>query len=262
MAIDVVRLDLRLRRRSLVGYSLGMAVYTLVIVALYPAFRHETGLDQFASENSAFAALFGISGSLTSASGWLNANLYANFLPLIVLLITIGYGASCIAGQKEDGTLGMIATLPLSRTRIVAQKAAAMCLVAVPVSVTTAICVFAGRGFDLRIDGGVLFAVTMSVLLLGIDFGALAIMLGAFTGSRGTALGVTSAVAAAAYLISSMAPVVSWVRPARFISPFYYAVGDRQLVDGVSLSAFLVLIVVAGALLWLAGVVFRRLDID
>ncbi|MDV8009511.1 hypothetical protein [Rhodococcus sp. IEGM 1318] len=89
MSTDVVRLDLLLRRRSIVGYSLGMTVYALVIVALYPAFQNETGLDQFTSENSTVAALFGISGSLTSASGWLNANLYANFLPLIILLLTI-----------------------------------------------------------------------------------------------------------------------------------------------------------------------------
>ena len=49
--------------------------------------------------NSTVAALFGATGSLTSPTGWLNANIYSNFLPLVVLLLTIGYGASAIAGQ-------------------------------------------------------------------------------------------------------------------------------------------------------------------
>lgn len=262
MGADVVRLDLSLRRRSLVGYALGMGVYTLVIVALYPAFRHETGLDQFTSENATFAALFGISGSLTSALGWLDANLYANFLPLIVLLVTIGYGAACLAGQNEEGTLGLTATLPLTRTRIALEKIVAMCLVAVPVSIVTALCVFAGRGFDLRIDTGALVGVTISVLLLGIDFGALAMLVGALTGSRGTALGITSVVAAAAYLVNSLAPVVSWIRPGRLVSPFFYAVGDDQLVEGVSFSAFVVLIGVAVVLAWGAVVAFGRMDVD
>ena len=35
----------------------------------------------------------------------MNANIYANFLPLIILMLTIGYGARCLAGQDEDGTL-------------------------------------------------------------------------------------------------------------------------------------------------------------
>lgn len=262
MSTDLLRLDLLLRRRSILGYSLGMAVYTFIIVALYPAFRNETGLDQFTSENSTIAALFGISGSLTSDSGWLNANLYANFLPLIIVLLTVGYGASCIAGQNEDGTLGLVATLPLSRTRIALQKSAAMCLVAVPVSVVTAICVLSGRGFDLQIDTATLVGVTIAVLLLGIDFGALAMLIGALTGSRGTALGATSMVAAATYLINSLAPAVSWIRPARLVSPFFYAIGDNQLVDGVSISAFVVLLGIAAMLSWGAVVVFGRLDVD
>ena len=262
MSTDLLRLDLLLRRRSILGYSLGMAVYTFIIVALYPAFRNETGLDQFTSENSTIAALFGISGSLTSDSGWLNANLYANFLPLIIVLLTVGYGASCIAGQNEDGTLGLVATLPLSRTRIALQKSAAMCLVAVPVSVVTEFGVLSGRGFDLQIDTATLVGVTIAVLLLGIDFGALAMLIGALTGSRGTALGATSMVAAATYLINSLAPAVSWIRPARLVSPFFYAIGDNQLVDGVSISAFVVLLGIAAMLSWGAVVVFGRLDVD
>jgi hypothetical protein len=62
--------------------------------------------------------------------------------------------------------------------------------------------------------------------LLGIDFGALAMLIGAVTGSRGAAVGLASTFAAAAYLISSLAPVVPWLHPARFASPFVYAVNS------------------------------------
>ena len=94
MPADVTRLDLRLRRRSLLGYTAGMALYALIIVALYPAIQgHDVSLDQLTKNGSAVAALFGATGSLTSPTGWLDANIYVNFLPLIMLLITIGYGA-------------------------------------------------------------------------------------------------------------------------------------------------------------------------
>ena len=105
MRADIAVIDLQLRRRALLSYSVGMALYALVIVALYPQFKGATSLDQLTKNGSAVAALFGATGSLTSPSGWLDANIYENFLPLIMLLITVGYGASCIAGQDEDLSL-------------------------------------------------------------------------------------------------------------------------------------------------------------
>ncbi len=71
---------------------------------------------------------------------------------MIVLLATIGYGASGIAGQDEDGTLGLVTTLPVTRRVIIVGKLAALLAQALPVPVATALCVLAGRGFDLIID--------------------------------------------------------------------------------------------------------------
>ena len=72
--------------------------------------------------------MFGVSGPLTSPGGWLNGNIYGNFFPLIMLLLTIGYGAAALAGQDEDGTLALVAALPIRRRTILLQKAGAMAL--------------------------------------------------------------------------------------------------------------------------------------
>ncbi len=261
MATEVARLDVRLRRRAMYGYTIGMAAYAFVIVVLYPSFKNDTSLNKLTENGSTAAALFGASGPLTTPPGWLNANLYANVVPLIVLLLTIGYGASCLAGQDEDGTLGLIATLPLSRRHVALQKAAAMVVQAVPVSLATLLCVLAGRGFDLSVSSRGLAGVTLGVLLLGIDFGAIAMMIGAATGSRGAALGVTSALAAASYLISSLAPVVHWLHPARFASPFFYAVGDGQLSHGLPVGWAAVMLAIAALAIGGCLLAFDRLDV-
>lgn len=262
MPVEVLRLDVRQRRRSLVGYSLGMATYALVVVALYPTFKDDASLNSFTEDSSTIAALFGASGSLTTSAGWLNANLYGNFVPLLVLLMTIGYGAWAIAGQTEEGTLGMVATLPVARRWLAGQKALAVALLSLPVPLVTAGCVVIGRSFELSVSTAGLVSITAGSVLLGIDLGLLALAIGAATASRGTALGVTSAVAAASYLISSLAPVVGWIRPARFASPFFYAVGDGQLHDGLK-AADLVPLAVVGAVLCLVALrSFARLDVD
>jgi hypothetical protein len=67
MLANVTRLDLRLRRRSTICYAAGMALYALVVVVLYPSFRHQTSLNGLSGSTA--AALFGITGPLTSPGG-------------------------------------------------------------------------------------------------------------------------------------------------------------------------------------------------
>jgi len=261
MNIDVSLFDLRLRRRMLMGYSLGMALYALVIVYLYPDFKNSTSLDQLVKNGPTAAAFFGINGSLTSPSGWLNANLYANFLPLIMLLITIGYGAGCLAGQDEDGTLSLVVTLPITRRSILVQKVLSLTIQATLLALVTMLCVVVGRHYELSIPISHLVGVSVGVALLGIDFGLLAIVAGTWTGSRGTALGLSASIAVISYLVSSLAPVISWLRPARYLSLFYWSVGNGQVSGGLSLGSAGVLVITALILLFTSIWTFRRLDL-
>lgn len=241
----LARLDLSLRRRSIIGYAVGMAVYVLVVVALYPSFKDATNLDQLTKDSPGVAALFGISGSLTSPTGWLSANIYANSFPLLILLLTIGYGAWCIAGQERDGHLELVMGLPFSRGRILGQKITALVSQAVVFSAVVLASCLVGRAFELTVDAGHLTTATLGVTLLGVDLGLVALALGATTGQRGPAIAVTTAIAAASYLVSSMAPLVHWLEPFRYASLFYWAVGDGQLDHGLSPADLGVLLGVA-----------------
>jgi ABC-2 type transport system permease protein len=258
---ELSRLDLRIRRRSAFAYALGTAAYVLLIVALYPSFRDDPALDRFTrGGNATVAALFGASGSLTSPTGWINANLFGNFVPLILLLIGIGYGAHAIAGQSEDGTLGALLTLPVTRNSVLAQKMVALGLLVVPTAVLVMAGVVLGRLFGLTIGFGALLGITTGSLLLALDFGLLAMLIGAISGSRGVALGVTSTAALAGYVLSSLAPVVSWLRPARYASLFYYATGADQLDE--ARPGYLAVLAIVGVLVAAAAAIaFARMDV-
>lgn len=260
MLADITRLDLRLRRRSTIWYAAGMALYALVVVVLYPSFKHQTSLDSLSG--SAAAALFGITGPLTSPDGWLNANIYSNFFPLIMLLLTIGYGAAALAGQDEDGTLALITALPVRRRAILLQKVAAMAVQALLLAAAVAICVLIGRGFQLNISPASTIAVSAALLIMGLDFGLVTMAVGAVTGRRGTALGVGAGLAAVSYLVSSLASAISAIRPGRYFSLFYWSVGNDQISRGVSMPDFTVLIVVGLAVLMAAVLAFRRADLN
>jgi len=260
MLADITRLDFRLRLRSTIGYAAGMAVYTLIVVALYPAFKNSTSLDSLTGSTA--AALFGVTGPLTSPGGWLNGNIYGNFFPLIMLLLTIGYGAAALAGQDEDGTLALITALPVPRRAIVLQKAAAMAVQALLLAAAVTVCVLIGRGFQLTISPGHAIAVAVALVLMGLDFGLVAMAAGAASGRRGTALGIGAALAAASYLLSSLASTISWIRPGRYLSLFYWSVGNDQISAGVSLGDITALIAAGLGALAAAVAVFGRADLN
>ena len=260
MPADVTRLELRLRRRSAVGYAAGLALYTLVVVALYPSFKNSASLNSLSGSTA--AALFGVTGQLTSPGGWLNGNIYGNFFPLIMLLLTIGYGAACLAGQDEDGTLALVAALPVRRRAIVFKKAWAMALQALLLAAAVTACVLAGRGFQLAIGPGDAVATAAAVTLMGLDFGLLTMAAGAATGRRGTALGLGAGLAAASYLLSSLAPTISAIRPGRYLSLFYWSVGNNQISQGPSAADYAILITVGLLALSAAVAAFGRADLN
>lgn len=228
---------------------------------MFPSFRTDSGMVEFASNGSVVTALMGSAADVTKPSGWLAANLYANFLPLRVLMATIGDGAACIAGQDRNRTLGLAATLPVSRMQITGGKLAAMLVQALVVLVAAALCVLVGPVFGLTLGLVPLLGATVGLTLLGLVFGTLAMFVGAVTGRRGVALGVSTAAALAAYLVATLAPVVHWLRPARYLSPFFYAIDDNQMQHGLPLSWFGVLAAMTVVFAAAAAVAFNRMDV-
>jgi ABC-2 type transport system permease protein len=237
-----------------------MALYTLVVVVLYPSFKHQTSLNSLSGSTT--AALFGVTGPLTSPSGWLNANIYNNLLPLIMLLLTIGYGAASLAGQDEDGTLALVAALPVRRRTILLQKAWAMAGQALLLAAVVTVCVLIGQRFQLTIAPANTIAIAVALVLMGLDFGLITMAAGAATGRRGTALGIGAGLAAASYLLSSLASTISAIRPGRYVSLFYWSVGNDQVTKGVSAGDFTVLIAVGLGALLAAVLTFRRADLN
>jgi ABC-2 type transport system permease protein len=137
-----------------------------------------------------------------------------------MLLLTIGYGAAALAGQDEDGTLGLVTALPIRRRVILFQKAGAMAVQALLLAAAVAVCVLIGRGFQLSVSPANTIAVSAALVLMGLDFGLITMAVGVVTGRRGTALGAGAGLAAASYLVSSLASTISGIRPARYLSLF------------------------------------------
>lgn len=111
------------------------------------------------------------------------------------------------------------------------------------------------------VDAANLFVGVFNMAPLALFFAALAYMLTGVIGGRGTALGVTLALAAATYLMSTLSQLATLPGWMETLSPWYYYDGVNVLRDGVD-PLNVVLLLGLAALFVVIGILgFERRDV-
>lgn len=248
--------------RSLVAWTLGLFALGLAMTALYPTVRDNPQLAHLEeSYPPALRSLFALS-DLTSAVGYVRAEVFSLTGPLLVVALTVLWGSDLVAGEEERGTIDLLLANPVSRRRVLLEKWASLAAGTALASAGLGAGLGVGvAAFGLRIAAGPLVAAVVATGLLGLLYGSLALALGAATGRRGLARGVSVLLAVAAYLASGLADLVGWLGPARAASPWYHALGVDPLASGFEPWHLLVLAGMAVAVLALAIVGFERRDL-
>jgi ABC-2 type transport system permease protein len=259
----VLRKELRDQRRGLLGWGGGLAVMVLMYSSFWPSVRDNAGQFESYLKNLP-DALRNIIGemSLGTPVGYLQSELFSFLGPALILVYAIGTGARSIAGEEELGTMDLLAAAPISRGRIVVEKFAAMSATAIGIGAVLGIAIITiGRAFGLDVPPANVAAATLQLILLGVAFGAIALLLGAWLGARGLAIAVTAGLAVAMFLLDAFAPAVDGLTWAAKLTPFYYYGENVPLRDGLDVRHALVLLGVAVVGLWLSILAFDRRDI-
>jgi ABC-2 type transport system permease protein len=249
------------RRRSLVWWSVGVAAYGAMIISVFPTVRDASGMQDLMSQYpKSVLAMMGIADiDFTSGAGYLAAELFGFMVPLFLLVLTIGTGASAVGGAEDSGALDLVLAHPIRRRSVLLQNAAVVAVEAALIGAVVIVGLVIGNPLvDLKLSYANLLGTVLGVVLLGILFGWLALVVGAATGSRAIGLGAASAAAAIAYLASTLPELVDGLHPVRWFSPFFYATSGSPLALGFTWWHALVLAALATVVLALGVVLFDR----
>ena len=266
MLRSVFAKTLRDLRRGFGWWTLGLAGYVALIVAVWPTVKHNPALIKLhETYPEALRAFVSFGGELDfgTPAGYLGAEIFSLIAPLLLVVAGIGAGARAIAGEEERGTLDLLLSMPVSRRRLVLEKLGALVVEVTGLgAVLWAALAIGSWAAGMHLSAGNLAAAAGGAVLLALAFGCIALLLGAATGRRGLATGLTAALAVAAYLLNSLAPLVHALEHVRKASPFYhYAAGD-PLRQGFAVGHGLVLVAIAVAAGLLAPVLFDRRDLS
>jgi ABC-2 type transport system permease protein len=254
------------RRRSLAWWVGGSFAYLLFLGSAFPTLREnatdfERMLDSYPE---ALRAMFNmVEGvSLSTGPGFLHMELFSMVLPLLLIVFAMGFGSRAIAGEEEEGTLDLLLSTPISRRRVLLEQFAAMVVSTFVIgAVTCAAILIAGVSFDMGLVPGRVAAAVFAAVLIALVFGTLALAVGSVTGRRGLAIGVAGAAAVAAYLVFSLAEVLSWLGTVQKASPWYYYAQSAPLLHGPEWAHAGVLAAIVVALAVVGGVVLERRDL-
>ena len=252
---------LRDQRRALIGFGIGTALMVLLESALWPSIGNMADLDQFlANYPESMRRLLDLQ-DFGTGSGFANAELFSALVPILFLAFAIARGARSVAGEEESGTLDVLLLTPVTTTRLVLEKAAALLAGLLALGAVLYVAVLAGSlAFGMGIGPAELLPAVLSTVGLAFEFGCLALAVGAATGRRGLAIGAASAAAVGAYVLYVAGELVDAIRPWQVLSPFQQAMSDGPIGAGWQLGP--VVLPLTGALLVaLALPVFARRDI-
>ena len=234
--------ELRLKRLSLVVWTVSVALLILMLIAVYPSVRDSPGLDAIYGDLSPAAqALLGGS-DLTSPAGYLNTQLFAFFLPAVLLVYVLGRSAATMAGEEEDRTLDLLLAQPLARWNAYVQKAAAVAVGLLVLCLATLIPLLAldsAVQFDLPAANVSAIVIQMGLFCLALGMWTQA--LSAATGRKVVGLGAVTGYVVLSYLVYGLSASISWLEPLRPLSLWRWYLGNDPLQNGFGIAECLVL---------------------
>jgi len=264
MGPEVFRESLSERRRSILWWSVGIVSFVALQIVFYPSIRDASGLNDYTKDLSeAMRALFvGGETDITSGIGYLNSQIFAFAGPLLLMIFAIGIGGALVAGDEESGALELTLSHPLSRSMFVRQQFGFLTLAVAAVSAVLYVSILAlSQLVDLEIDTLNLLAATISIALLGLLFGTLALAIGAIVPGKARAMAIAGAIGVAAWVLDGLGQAVSALEPWRPLSPFYQALGSSPLRDGAPWGGWAVLVGVTALLAATAIAGLNRRDV-
>lgn len=252
------------RRWFTLGWSLGFIAFAALMVSFYPAMHMDGAIDALvANMPEAFKGLIGDLADLNEFSTYLASQLFDIRLPLIAGIMAIILGQGLSTAEEERGELRTLLSLPISRLKLLVQKWLAL----VTITGVTVVGLYVGIALTMPfVDGATIDFEDLSALLamtwlLMVTYGTIAFGVGAITGERGAATGISILVIIGSFILATFGQAVDWLEPYEWLSLIHYFPASDVVKNGIEWANTAVLGGVTAILLVAAALVFRRRDI-
>jgi len=261
----IIRWTLYQRRTSIIWWCIGMMSFVLLTLIFYPTIRDQAPqLDKsLGSLSQTTKQLFTDTNDLFSPLGYLSSQMFYLMMPLLIGVLAINLGMSLIGREEYNNTIELLLARPVSRSRLLFGKAAAGLLIIVLVGAFSVLfAAVMAKLVHLDVAAPFILQAGAAVILMAVNFGAVAFMLTALGRSgRAAAIGISAVYALGGYILVSLSNSVEWLRWPAKLFPFNYY-HSRELLSGTyNWANALYFILATAACLAIAWLAFGRRDL-
>lgn len=251
-------------RWTVLWYALGVALYGVVIMLIYPTMRQNATSFQDILKNypEAFLKAFGVSTNMFEMSAFISAEFLNVIWPLIVAIFVIMSGTAVVAQEIERGTVELWLSVPESRTRLLSAKIASLWVGIAVIALATVVAIEVGALLVGESFGVTHLAVLLPELLaFPLAVSGYSLLFSSFASERGKVAGLAAVVTLAFYLMWVFGALVERLQWLRYISIFTAYKPQSALETGqVNVLGIVALLAIALAGAGGSLIVFQRRD--
>lgn len=249
--------------RWITWWTVGTAAFVLLSIAFYPALKNLSEFDEL-FEDEGIRAMFGGQGgiSLVSPEGFLHSQVFAQTLPILLLVFGIGLGSRAIAGAEGDGTLELLLANPVTRGRVAIERYLTIVAQTFILGVVTTAVVLAFAPV-VQLDGlsvTNILGASAGAICFGILHATIAFASGAATGKRGMAIATSASIGVGGFVLFGIVSGGA-VEPLRFLTPWWWYVSRNTVASGLAPESIWAPLAVSALLVAGSVAMFERRDL-
>ncbi len=257
-------------QKNLIGlliYTIISASFVWMYVAMWPSFSKES--EKFLELADAYpealmkAMNIDIMSMFGSLEGFIAGEHFSIVWPIILIILTLSYASSAIAGEVEKGTIELLLAQPISRLKIfLAKYFSGLAIIAAFIFLSN----FSVIPFALlhNVDYRIQHYLTISILgfLFAFAIYGICIMLSSFSSSKGKPMAVAGGLLIIMYALNVFSAFQESVENLKYASFFHYydfaAAAIYNQLDTLNIAVFLAVGIITATI---GAIVFVKRDI-
>lgn len=224
------------RRIRIIASILICILFVWMYASFFPTIQDQADKfnELFSSYPEALLKAFGIENTDVFGSylNFLGVEHFSLIWPIIVIILMITYASSAISGEIEDGTIEILLSQPISRTKVfLAKYLAGLIILILFVALTNLAIIPIAGAYDIEISNKSILMVSVIGALFGAAIYSLTFLLSSIFSVRSQPTFITTGLILAMYVVNILASLKESAEDLKYVSYFYYYDYQKALID-------------------------------
>lgn len=257
---------LRDKKMPIIIFSLAGLGFLWLYIAIFPSIQAQSQVyaETLKIFPDSFKKAFGIENMLfINLESYIAIEHFSAIWPLMLIIFLVSFAGSSIAGEIEQGTMGLLLSLPTSRIKILGSRyllGIFGLVIFIILSILTAIPL--AKFYNIPFESRNYFTVSLLAFLFGVAIFCLTMLFSTIFSEKGKVYSIISSTLIIMYVLKIVSSLYDKLDKLKYLSFFYYFNATDALVHNqIGMAAVAVFLATSFISTTLAFILFKKRDV-